>query len=191
MKIGIIVGHSPKLKGARSYLRESEFDYNLKVCKSLMYLLATETTHDPLFFWRDDHIKYPLNLSSMNNAIKEWGAKFCIELHINAAPKEVVASGSEAVFLKMREVPHSFAITWQEILYREHEIKKRQLKIIEHGANVRGLHNLMTLQRLGIDNVILEPCFGHYENREASLILRDPDGYAAILKETITKTFGL
>lgn len=93
MKIGIVVGHNSKAKGAYGGepISAYEFDFNSSVAE-IMDELAAEYGMDAKIFTRKDRGSYRNEIEDVYKKTDKWGAGVTIELHFNAYDKKTAGT---------------------------------------------------------------------------------------------------
>ncbi len=197
MKLAVIVGHTQKAPGAKSYKGIHEYEWNGKVAQEMKKYaseLKAQGGHDI------EVEVYTRDAGGVSLAAKEakaWGAEACIELHFNAAEK--MAYGCECLVLDgdIESAKHADLLT--DKLSKEYGFKERRVTkrlpssfegdgVYETVSGNNGHGNLNAVKAAGIPiRLLIEPAFLNTANTEAVKIHDDQVGYARLMVNHFAK----
>lgn len=153
-KLGVIVGHTKRAKGARFYHGGAEYDYNLGLAKDIKRHADRARTLDCSIFTRDSG-----GISGAYSAALQAGCDVIIELHFNAFNGKV--KGTETLCTTDQQ-DRDFAGL----------VHKACCEAMRRGDNSRGVKVLSRSSRGGrnvysagmVPNCLIEPFFGDNED---------------------------
>jgi len=184
-KFGVIIGHDYKSAGAVSYNGISEWQYNLGVAKKLQ-----EKVKNLYIF-----TKLGLNYTEINEAYKDLGINFSLELHFNSFSQ--VARGMEMLILKTASIEDLIlADKMTDDLATLLGIPQRHSSTLNN-KRINGLKILNPSDRGAVclksincpTKMLFEPCFGNTKNPD-SVKLFEAGGdefYATALAAVLNK----
>lgn len=187
MKLGIIVGHNSRQKGAEgiSPVGEMEFDYNNDVA-ALMREISDDLGIDARVFNRKYSGSYRKEIEAVYSESDDWGSDATIELHFNAfnstvAGTETLAGPSNQSLILAMDVHRIVAQ-----LFRRNASTDRGIK--EYRYVVRGQ---LSLVAGACPAILVEPFFG--DNRADARLAADlgKEALAHAYMAGAAKWFGL
>lgn len=190
LKIAVIVGHTYKSQGARSFKGVTEYIWNSRVARYMEERSLAYSDLELKVFMRDHGGRKEAAIN-----VSGWGADVSIELHFNAVG--FVAYGCEALVIEGDEKSAAFADLVTNKLADKYSLKERHRTnllssdyegdgVKELDRKSRGYWNLRYVKNEGVDIAILiEPCFMDTKNRESELIHDDQKGYGEFLVDFI------
>lgn len=179
MKIALIIGHSALHQGAKAYNGRTEWEYNSHIAE-----LVKKTLPEIEIYSRVSE-RFPQGIKLMGDQMQKNGVTHAMELHFNAIGNKVVAQG--AMVLGVEDKWSRFA---GEMFLQKLEASyfhNRGFKILEHRD--RGFNNIRMLNKIGIQNILLEPTFMDTSHYESEWMMNNPQIYANILVEVINARY--
>lgn len=172
-KIGIVVGHTNKDKGATAYNKVQEYTFNTLIANDIKPM-----NKEVKVFFRD--------IGGLKGAMTEaakWGADLVLELHLNSFTKE--AFGAEILVAEKDEVSKNIATVMLREFCSTFNIKSRGVKIPKGtwtGKKDRGWLNGAYAKFAGVKAYLLiEPCFANIKTEESEKIIENPKAYSEFL----------
>lgn len=180
-RIALVVGHSPKSQGAKSYDGLSEWAWHIDM---LSYLQWAHNNVEIVTIWRNPYFSYKTGTDALvAKYFQKDFIKFdlAIELHFNAFDGKTPIERSE-VIVGNKEEASLVAELFSDRMAKYYGTKTRKVSVNDVS---RGKYAINSFEAVGIPSVILEPCFGDTENKLSKQVLTDPAKYADLLSEVI------
>ena len=184
--VSLIVGHNALNQGAKNYLGESEYVFNLRVAKKVAYKLSEDHNICTAIIKRPPNKSYTRQVDDVRQQLKEIECYFAIELHFNAAVPE--ARGCEVLLIDRDSflVTH-IALEFARLVNKKLGIPIRHqtgVKVIGEGHNGYGM--MRGLKDDNILSMIVEPAFAS-NRHDAKALFENEDKYVDILVKCICK----
>lgn len=185
-KVAIIVGHKKSSPGAKNYLGEHEYNFNMRIALAL----AGKVTADKLsatVYYRD---KYE-SIGSIGEEIAEDDPDLSIELHFNAFHEPVTGNVCEVLINSNHRRYQSgiLAKLFNEAMANVFNFGIRDIKKLNRGE--RGHINLESIHKCNnrIASILVEPVFGNFETPEAAIFFSSEDTYSSLLAHVIFRWY--
>ena len=160
-KIAIVIGHNKKGQGAKAIdpIGRTEFDFNSELAnlmekRSEQYKVVTKSFFREQDNSDDKRKRYGKEIRKVYKKVNEWKPDYSIELHFNAANKDV--TGTEVLTSGSKESMKYAKLTQKEMVKLfKRKGNSRGVKTLRNGD--RGYYSLI---RGNAPAIIVEPFFG-------------------------------
>lgn len=188
LSLGIVVGHNARAQGAVNYLGESEYVFGKRIAKKIQEKLAAKGRKSAILY-RPEKGGYRYECEYIANQVRELGLQITYHLHFNSA--SVRATGCEILIAPTADKTDNLLADYiTDKLNERYRFKERgEDGVLTVQKGHRGYLMLEKVREAGAYPLILEPCFGHYRNRESQLIFEREDAYVDILVDAFCHLF--
>lgn len=193
-RVALIVGHSAKAKGAKSYNGQTEFDWNRSVASSVNQMVKDRNSGKlTKVFFRDGDLSYREAMDKIADEVSKWNADMSVELHFNSIG-DAAAYGCEIlVYDKSRNYGQAFEIAdkWTDDLGKRFKLRERNgngVKVLSKGE--RGHYNLAAHDKKKTPiSILIEPTFAGKKTHESERFFEGNGNmeYAVFLTDMICK----
>jgi N-acetylmuramoyl-L-alanine amidase len=176
--LAIVVGHNRQRSGAKNYLGESEYDFNLRVAQKVFALLSEKGISLKLI-QKSESSSYLKETRDLISQLKDLEIELVLELHFNYFSKPIL--GCEAIVNNLHHAEGLATDILDKLAQRG--FRKRGVRLSLPGE--RGNISLLGLEKEGIAGIILEPCFGNFKTPESEFIFEREDSYCDLIANSI------